>query len=146
MRIIEQVRPMPRDGARVRVHFNLQRDDWVITQDNLVIAYVDTVALENASPRYYRGRRATLDKKATGQALSCNGGKRTVHAWFEGNLVTSKPRVSASAATEIAYNPHDANPALRREFHTRAGRLFHETDTIALVVFAKDLKAYGFGL
>jgi hypothetical protein len=131
---------------RIRVHFNLQaaakgQPAWVLTdkRSGKVIEYRDSVALANCDlTKIWQGDSSP--DHLTGQALTLSGGKRTVHAWIEGDLLTDKPRANG-AGIEISYNPKD-RPATPF-FHTRDGA---RVSSAALILFAANKRAYAWDI
>jgi len=81
-------------GERVRVHFNLHRGDYVISQRGRVVAYAERVTLDRAEFKVSdAGRRRVL-----------SSGQRSVHAWIWGTLVDCRPR-DLFGAVRVTYNP-----------------------------------------
>lgn len=126
-------------GDKVRVHRNLQAQarglpgHWTVTVGNKTVN-VDTITLRAAVPAYWRGRDGSDGRAPTGQNLTIGGGKRTVHAWFDG-IVCEAPR---SAGVEVTYNPKTR--AGLPFFHTPNGR---EVTACGVLHFATDGRAYG---
>ena len=65
---------------RVRIHYNLQRGDWVVTSGGKVLGYCDACQLTEVTTH--------LSPSTKARGFFNNGGKpkRTVHLWAEGIL------------------------------------------------------------
>lgn len=79
---------------RVRVHRNLRRDDWSITdpRTGLVIDHRPSLVLLAAHFVIYEKVRQRVVARA----------RRTVHAWADGTLSDEEPR---SGGARLHYNP-----------------------------------------
>ena len=84
----------------VRVHYNLHRGDWVITQGGKVCAYADELALTSVTYHY------TPSIKARAFENKGRKPKRSVHLWAQGMLCEMP---SDTSGREVTYNPfkHD---------------------------------------
>lgn len=85
---------------RVRVHLNLQRGDWSITDPKTgrVTASATDVTLRGVT--FYVSeatRRRVIDKT-----------RRRVHAWAIGELVATDSQPSTEGLTGVTYNPYRA--------------------------------------
>src|SRR5215472_10357626 len=81
-------------GERVRVHFNLHRGDYVISQRGRVVAYAERVTLAGAEFVVSDARRRRV----------LASGQRSVHAYIWGTLIDCRPR-DLFGATRVTYNP-----------------------------------------
>jgi hypothetical protein len=98
-------------GLRVRVHKNLHRGDWSVTQKGRVIAHLPELVLADVTFRVSEATRQRVLRKR----------QRAVHAWAEGTVVDAAPDCSVS----VTYNPyrcasftirHDDSPIHRAAF------------------------------
>lgn len=93
-------------GQRVRVHFNLHRHDWSVSQKGRVVLNADSITLENV--------RFIVSE--SGWRRSQTLGKRTVHAWAEGTVVAVNEPAPNECTKRVRYNPFRAG-----FFHTDEG-------------------------
>ena len=85
-------------GERVRVHVNLQRGDFSISQRGRVIASADDVTLSDV--------RFVVSEATRQRTIRFN--RRRVHAWAEGTLVAVDTNPCVEGMTGVTYNPHRA--------------------------------------
>lgn len=87
-------------GERVRVHYNLRRGDYVISQRGRVVAYAPALVLGEAEFRV----------SAAGRARVLRLRQRSVHAWIFGRLLSvgdglTGSHAAPSSAPRVTYNP-----------------------------------------
>lgn len=85
-------------GERVRVHLNLQRGDFSITQQGRVVASAHDVTLKDV--RF-------IVSETTRQRVIRHT-RRRVHAWAEGVLVSVDTKPDTTGMRGITYNPYRA--------------------------------------
>jgi hypothetical protein len=98
-------------GERVRVHKNLHRGDWEVTQKGRVIAHLPELVLADVTFLVSQASRERVLQKR----------QRAVHAWAAGTVVDARPE----CGIPITYNPYrcasftirsDGAPIHRAEF------------------------------
>jgi hypothetical protein len=123
----------PVAGEVVTVHYNLQaakrgEPAWAVTAKEGLIGYVETIQLEDVTPRYWLG------DKGHGKVIRTN--RRKVVAWLRGTV--TKVAVMEGDGDEVAYNPFRS-----AEFHTRDGVAVTGAE---VVTFGADGRAWAVGV
>ena len=85
-------------GEKVRVHLNLQRGDFSITQGGRVVLSADDVTLRDV--------RFIVSEATRQRTIKHN--RRRVHAWAEGTLVAVNTQPDVVGAIRVTYNPFRA--------------------------------------
>lgn len=85
-------------GQKVRVHVNLQRGDFSISQRGRVIASAHDVTLSDV--------RFVVSEATRQRTIRFN--RRRVHAWAEGTLVAVDTNPNVEGMIDVTYNPHRA--------------------------------------
>lgn len=101
-------------GVRVKVHFNLHTHTWSITamsgeHAGRVVANADTVTLTDV----------TFKVSSKGRERCHRLGKRTVHAWVVGVVLSVNEPADTSRLVKVTYSPNPTRPA---SFTTVDGR------------------------
>lgn len=85
-------------GTEVDVYFNLHKHVWSVRdiKTRRVIAHVDAITLVNV----------TFRVSAAGNARVRREGRKNVHAFARGTVVSSGIAATSSRAVAVTYNPH----------------------------------------
>ena len=94
-------------GELVRVHSNLRRGDYVISQRGRVVAYAPALVLGDAE----------FKVSAAGRARVLKLGQRAVHAWIFGRLLSvgDEATIPPVSGERVTYNPFRSGSFERAE-------------------------------
>lgn len=85
-------------GTEVDVYFNLHKKVWSVRdrKTRRVIAHLDSLVLSDV----------TFHVSAAGNARVRSEGRKNVHAFARGTVVSTEPEPVPAGAADITYNPH----------------------------------------